>query len=174
MKRTIIGIDPGSIRMGFAVVQSENRVTKLTYAEVISAKASLPLYDRLSIIQKQLERRIGEMVPDEIAIEDIFYGQNARSAFHLGLARGVAVASCLRNGLPIFEYAPTKVKSIVTGHGRADKEQVKKMLELCLGMKLDVGLDATDAIAIAYCHSQLRPWTEHGLDAIATTKLREI
>lgn len=152
--RKIVGIDPGSYRMGFAVIEAHRQTCKLLYAEVLEAPRALPLYGRLAKILDVLETRLAEIAPEEAAIEDLFHGENARSAFHLGLARGIAVAACLRRGLPIHEYAPTKVKSVVTGHGRADKTQVKKMLEMCLGFELKVGLDATDAIAIAFCHAQ--------------------
>jgi len=153
-KRKIVGIDPGSHRTGFALIESEGTQIKLLYAEVIEAPRTFVLFDRLKVILDCLETRLAELVPSEVAIENLFHGKNAKSAFTLGMARGVAIGACLRQGLRIHEYAPTQVKSVVTGHGRADKEQVKKMLEMCLGFELKVGVDATDAIAIAFCHAQ--------------------
>lgn len=170
--RKIVGIDPGSHRTGFALIESEGQKIRLLYAEVIEAPRKLTLYDRLAKILIQLEGRLAEVQPHEVAIENLFFGQSAKSAFHLGMARGVAIGACLRQGLAIHEYAPTKVKSIVTGHGHADKEQVKKMLEMCLGMQLNVGLDATDAIAIAFCHAQSSRLPELALSALNEKTLR--
>jgi crossover junction endodeoxyribonuclease RuvC len=99
---------------------------------------------------------LDELRPDEVAIEDLFHSLNARSAFHLGMARGVAIGACLKRRIPIFEYAPTQIKSVVTGYGRSDKAQVKKMVELTLGTKIDLGFDATDAVAVAICHASTR------------------
>lgn len=152
--RRIVGIDPGSVRMGFAAIETQGQQVKLLYAEVLEAPKSLSLYPRLQKILERLESCLADLNPQEVAIENLFHGENAKSAFHLGMARGVAIGACLRRGLTIHEYAPTQVKSVVTGYGRADKDQVKKMLEICLGFELKIGLDATDAIAIAFCHAQ--------------------
>lgn len=150
--RTVLGIDPGTHKLGVGVLVREGQKVRLLAAEVIQAPRTESLYPRLAIIQARLLEFIEQWQPHEAAIEDLFQGRNARSAFHLGLARGVAVAACLERKIHIYEYAPTKIKSIVAGSGRADKEQVKKMTEMQLGQRLDLGYDATDAIAAALCH----------------------
>jgi len=126
---------------------------RLLYADTIRAPAKEKLYPRLEKISRRLHELLDEWKPDEVAVEDVFYALNARSAFHLGMARGVAVAACLGRQMKIFEYAPTQVKSIVTGYGRADKAQVKKMIQLLLGTREEFGFDTADAIAVALCHA---------------------
>jgi crossover junction endodeoxyribonuclease RuvC len=153
MIKTIVGIDPGSQFLGVGCVQKVGATIRYRYAEVLTAKKKDTLYPRLEVILARLEILLDELKPDEVAVEDLFHALNARSAFHLGMARGVAIGACLRRGIPIFEYAPTQIKAVVTGHGRSDKAQVKKMVELTLGQRLDVGFDATDALAVAICHS---------------------
>lgn len=154
-RKIILGIDPGSHNLGFGVVAKEGPNCKFIFAEVIKAPAKESLYPRLEVIAEKLDKLLDLYSPDEVAIEDLFHAKNARSAFHLGIARGVAVAACLKRRLQIYEYAPTQVKSVVTGYGRSDKAQVKKMVELTLGSKLDLGFDATDAIAVAICHASI-------------------
>lgn len=149
----ILGVDPGSHHLGLGyVLKQGNKLTHLR-TEVLSPPTKASFYDRLTWIGERLETILNEIRPDEVAIEDLFHAKNARSAFHLGMARGVAIAHCCRFKLPIYEYAPTHVKMVVTGYGRADKEQVKKMVELTLGEKIDGRWDATDALAVAICHS---------------------
>ncbi len=128
---------------------------RLLFAHILHAPKNGNLYERLAVINTKLNDLLKQIDPIEVAIEDTFYGKNARSAFHLGIARGVAVSACLNRGMTIFEYAPTQVKSVVTGYGRADKTQVAKMVRLIAGIGHDVelGFDATDAIAVAICHA---------------------
>jgi len=151
----VLGIDPGSYHLGVGCVAKQGNSLRLVYAGIIHAPKSKSLYDRLELIAEKLRPLIDELRPDEIAIEDIFCSKNARSAFHLGMARGVALSVCLGRGIKIYDYPPTQVKSVVTGHGRADKEQVKKMVRLTLGLRGDIeeGYDATDAVAVAICHA---------------------
>lgn len=160
-QKRVLGIDPGSHRLGVGCIEKTGNTLRLVFAEVISAPARHSLYGRLEIIGLRLREIIDQLVPEEIAVEDIFHAKNARSAFHLGIARGVAISACLGRGVKIFEYAPTQVKSIVTGYGRADKEQVKKMVRLILGHEITLGYDATDAIAIAICHANTVKVSEH-------------
>jgi crossover junction endodeoxyribonuclease RuvC len=151
--RRILGIDPGSHHLGLGCIEKTGNSLKLIFAEIIHAPKKDALYARLDHIVHKLRPRIDELAPDEIVVEDIFSGKNPRSAFHLGMARGVAIGTCLGRGIGIYEYAPTQVKMVVTGYGRADKEQVKKMVNLILGTHVDMGFDATDAIAVAICHA---------------------
>ncbi|MCB0418366.1 MAG: crossover junction endodeoxyribonuclease RuvC [Bdellovibrionaceae bacterium] len=150
--RRVLGIDPGSHRLGVGCLVQSGQSIRLLAAEVIEAPRKESLYPRLGVIQARLIEFIDQWQPHEAAIEDLFQHRNARSAFHLGMARGIAVAACLQRKIHIYEYAPAKIKSMVAGSGRADKEQVKKMTEMQLGHRLDLGYDATDAIAAALCH----------------------
>ncbi len=153
--RRILGIDPGSLHLGIGLIEKRGNRFRLLFAETLNAPAKKSFFERLDYLHIRLRDRIEELKPEEIAVEDTFFAKNAQSAFRLGMARGVAVAACLGRGLRIYEYAPTQVKSVVTGYGRADKEQVRKMVELSLRAKLDLGFDATDALAVALCHANM-------------------
>ena len=148
-EKIILGIDPGPQYMGVGFLRKTGPKLELIAAEVLDAPRSESLYPRLQIIQERLEALLDQFSPDEVAVEDLFHAQNARSAFRLGMARGVAIGACLKRKLPIFEYAPTQIKLVVAGHGRADKEQVKKMVQMTLGRTVNLRHDATDALAVA-------------------------
>lgn len=149
----ILGIDPGSHHLGVGCLEVSGNRMRLLFCEIIHAPKKDTLYDRLKVISHRFNEVLEELKPDEIAVEDIFFAKNVRSAIYLGTARGMAIGACLRHGLKINEYAATKVKSVVTGSGRADKVQVQKMVEMILGTKITLGFDATDAVAIAICHA---------------------
>jgi crossover junction endodeoxyribonuclease RuvC len=151
--KRILGIDPGSRNLGIGCIEKRGQKLRLLFAETISAPDTEHIFERLRLIAERLRARIEELQPEEIAIEDTFFGKSARSAFRLGLARGVALAICLERQVKVFEYAPTQVKLVVTGYGKADKAQVRKMASLTLGATLNLGLDATDAVAVAICHA---------------------
>ncbi len=153
MNKIILGIDPGSHFLGVGCIHKRGNTLTLISAEAISAPAKQTLYPRLEVIAERLEILLDLWKPHEVAVEDLFHSKNARSAFHLGIARGVAIGACLKRKIAIFEYAPTQVKSVVTGYGRADKEQVRKMVELTLKAKIADRHDATDALAVAICHA---------------------
>lgn len=154
----ILGIDPGSTYMGLGTIQKKGQKLEYVNAEVLTAKASDSLFIRLELLSEKLREYLKQWRPEQVAIENVFYGKNVKSAFHLGLSRGVALAACFEYKVPIFEYSPNQVKSAVTGHGKADKEQVKKMTEFSLGKKITLRYDATDALAVAICHaSRIRP-----------------
>lgn len=152
-EQRIVGIDPGSHHLGFSCISKSGNTLKLLGAETIHAKRNDELFERLDQIRTRLNALLDSFSPSVVAIENIFSAKNVKSAFYLGIARGVVFASCMERRIRVFEYAPTHVKSVVTGSGRADKEQVKKMVGLLLGEKLDLGFDATDAVAIAICHA---------------------
>ncbi len=153
MKKRVLGIDPGSYHLGVGCVEKAGTSVRLIAANILHAPKERPIFERLEILLERLKQVVDDLAPDEIAVEDTFFAKNARSAFQLGMARGVAVSACLGRGIKIFEYSPTQIKSVVTGYGRADKEQVKKMIRLILGAGADLGYDATDALAIAICHA---------------------
>jgi crossover junction endodeoxyribonuclease RuvC len=151
----VLGIDPGSTRTGFGVLDEDGgREPSLVGAGVIQAgRGSMPA--RLARILDGLERVLREFRPAEVAMEEVFHARNARSALVLGQARGVALAVAGRAGLPVHEYAPSRIKQTVAGHGAADKESVRRVLELCLG-EAPAAPDASDAVAIALCHLRWR------------------
>lgn len=151
--RRILGIDPGSYHLGVGCIEKQGNNLQLVRAEIIHPPKKDAFFDRLDVLSARLRRMIEELQPTEVAVEDIFHAKNVRSAIHLGVARGVAIAACLERGIKIFEYPPTQVKMVVTGYGRADKEQVAKMVKLTLGVEINDGYDATDAIAVAICHA---------------------
>jgi len=154
----ILGIDPGSYKLGLGLLEKSGNNLRLLFAETISAPKTLPMYERLDYIVKTLNKRLDDLCPSEVAIEDSFFASNTKNAFRLGIVRGVMVAACLFRGIKIYEYAPAEIKASITGYGRADKEQIKKMVSLCLGKELRLGTDATDAVAVAMCHATRRKW----------------
>lgn len=153
MEKIILGIDPGTHRLGVGVIKKSGSSMKLVTAETLQAPSKDPLYERLSDLYEKLDLILEQFKPHEVAIEDIFVAENPRSAFQIGIARGVVFALCIKHGIKLFEYAPAQVKQTVTGHGRADKQQVRKMAGMLVGQTLDAGLDASDAVAIAVCHA---------------------
>jgi len=121
MEKIILGIDPGTHRLGVGVIKKSSGSVKLISAETLQAPSKSDLYDRLSDLYEKLDLLFEKYRPDEVAIEDTFISENPRSAFQIGIARGMVFALCIKYGVKIFEYAPTQVKQTVTGHGRADK-----------------------------------------------------
>lgn len=152
-EKIILGVDPGTTIMGYAILQIEkSKITPITLG-VIDLKKFNDHYLKLQNIYKRVQSLVDEFHPDELALEAPFYGKNVQSMLKLGRAQGVAMAAGLSRDVPIFEYAPRKVKMSTTGSGSASKEQVAGMLEKLLQCKLDDQmLDATDAMAVALCH----------------------
>ncbi len=154
----ILGIDPGSRVLGYAVVASDGaRRPRLAYVEcgVVQAHEKLPLEERLAEIGRGLREVIEELSPTVVAMEDVFFGASARSALSLGQARGAALAICGMSGLRVFAYAPALVKRTVTGHGRASKNQVANRVRALIGLRRAPRADATDALAVAVAHAHL-------------------
>lgn len=158
LEKTILGIDPGSHKLGLGLIKKNGNTVKLLFAETIIAPKTISIYERLDYIVKTFTKRLDELTPMEVAIENSFFASNTRNAFKLGIVRGVMVGVCILRGIKIYEYAPAEVKASITGYGRADKKQIQKILSLCLGNNLEIGLDATDAIAVAMCHANRRNW----------------
>lgn len=151
--RIILGIDPGTNIMGYGIINIKNNNIELITMGVInlSKYTNHPL--KLKKIFERTLNLITEYKPDELAIEAPFYGKNIQSMLKLGRAQGVAMAAALYREIPIFEYAPKKIKQSITGRGNSSKEQVATMLVSLLSKKVQVTqLDATDALAAAVCH----------------------
>lgn len=152
-EKVIIGVDPGTQVMGYGVISVKGQQISLVQYGVIHLSKYSTHELKLKKIFERLTQLIEDYLPDEMAIEDPFYGKNAQSMLKLGRAQGVAMAAALARNIPIVEYSPKKVKQSVTGSGNASKEQVAYMLEKILKMELSREfMDATDGIAIAICH----------------------
>jgi crossover junction endodeoxyribonuclease RuvC len=152
----ILGIDPGSQVTGFGLIKvtADGSMKHLTHG-VIAPPSSLEFYDRLAILNEEIEVLIEKMKPDIVVVERIFLGKNADSAFKLGHVRGVAVAAALKAGCKLMEYAARAVKKGVTGNGSASKEQVQVILYAALGLRgTPAKLDASDALALAFYHAR--------------------
>lgn len=152
-EKIILGVDPGTQVMGYGVIQVTGQQIKLVQYGVIKLNKYTTHELKLKKIFERMIQVIDEYLPDEMAVEDPFYGKNAQSMLKLGRAQGVAMAAALSRDIPIVEYSPKKVKQSVTGNGNASKEQVAYMLEKILKVELTREfMDATDGIAIAICH----------------------
>ncbi|MDR2120299.1 MAG: crossover junction endodeoxyribonuclease RuvC [Tannerella sp.] len=153
--RIILGIDPGTIVMGYGILTVENNKPRIETMGVLSLNKFDNHYTRLHRIYERMLALIDAYHPDELAIEAPFFGKNVQSMLKLGRAQGAAIAAALNRDIPIFEYAPLKIKMAITGNGQAAKEQVAGMLQHILRIpdeNMLPQLDATDGLAAAYCH----------------------
>lgn len=151
--RIILGIDPGTVVMGYGLLHIQNNKLSLISLGVIKLDKYTEHSDRLKKIFERVVGLIEEYKPDELAIEAPFFGKNVQSMLKLGRAQGVAIAAALSKNIPMVEYSPKKIKMSVTGNGNASKEQVAAMLQNLLNFKnTEEYLDATDALAAAVCH----------------------
>ena len=149
----ILGVDPGTNILGYAVIEVIDKQPKLITYGVIKLKDEEEHTNKLKEIYLQLQEIIETYLPKYMAIEAPFYGKNIQSMLKLGRAQGVAMAAAITMGLDITEYSPKKIKQSITGNGNASKEQVSAMLQHILKLKLDSKyLDATDALAVAMTH----------------------
>jgi crossover junction endodeoxyribonuclease RuvC len=157
----ILGIDPGSAITGFGLVEVEaSRLHALDYG-VIRTKAGEALVLRLKTIYDGVCAIIADHRPDAMAIESLFYADNARTALVMGHARGVAMLAAINRQIPVIEYSPREVKQSVVGNGAAAKEQVAYMVQKLLALPgLPKPQDASDALGIAICHYNRRQQTE--------------
>jgi crossover junction endodeoxyribonuclease RuvC len=157
--KIILGIDPGTLMMGYGIIEVCNNQIRLKEMNVLKLSGKKDNHERLQLIHQKILCLIEEHRPNEFAIEAPFFGKNVQSMLKLGRAQGVAIAAAMSANLSVTEYSPKKVKQSITGNGNADKEQVWKMLQRIL---LSVGsgginerpkhYDATDALAVAICH----------------------
>lgn len=152
----ILGIDPGSVTTGLGVIVAERGGWKLVAASVVRTRSDEPMGVRLARLHEGVCAAIVEHRPDECAIEEIFRHRSSESALRLGQARGVALLACARHGHEAHGYNPSVVKRSVGASGRAEKDDVARMVGLLLGVRLDLPADATDALAIAITHGAHR------------------
>ncbi|MEQ1676855.1 MAG: crossover junction endodeoxyribonuclease RuvC [Chitinophagaceae bacterium] len=151
--KIILGIDPGTIVMGYGLITVKGNEVSLLELGVLKPGKIKDGYKKLQLIFNTVSGLITKYQPTDFAIEAPFFGKNVQSMLKLGRAQGVAIAAAMRHGLEVTEYSPKKVKQSITGNGNADKQQVMKMLQSLLHFKeTPKQLDATDALAVALCH----------------------
>ena len=148
----VLGVDPGTHRTGFGVLESDGRSYKLVICGTIRAASEDPIAKRLLHVFENLQKNIQSYKPDVVALESLFFAKDVRAVERIGEARACAMLAASKQGIEVVEYAPTAVKQSVTGNGRASKEQVQFMVKRLLNLKEAPALDASDALAIALCH----------------------
>ncbi len=148
----VLGIDPGLALTGYGLVEGDGSLSLLEMGS-ITTPSTLPLPERLRILYQDLSALLQRLRPDAVAVEELFFGKNIRTAIAVGQARGVAILAVAQAGIPIHEYTPLQVKEALTGYGRADKQQIQRMVCFLLGLPSPPQPDdVADAIAVAICH----------------------
>jgi len=156
--RVVLGIDPGTAIVGYAIVAARGIELSMIVCDVITTPAGMPLPLRLQQIYTRLSEIIVAYQPQEAAMEELFFAKNARTALTVGHGRGVAMLALANGGLSIAEYTPMQVKQAVSGYGGAKKEQVGEMVRILLRLSaIPRPDDAADAAAIAICHLHTSP-----------------
>ena len=152
----ILGVDPGSIRTGYGVIESNGRRHRLIEKGVLTPPRRAELPERLRFVRAGISGLIDRIHPDILAVEDLFHAVNSRSAIVLAHVRGVILEAGAAARIPVHAFAPATVKVQVTGYGQAEKAQVALMVARLLGLTGEVAPgDATDALAVALCHAHL-------------------
>jgi crossover junction endodeoxyribonuclease RuvC len=151
MIRTI-GVDPGSRFTGYGIVEGDGFRLKYVHHGTIKLPAGRSLPERLKIIFEQLNEAIEQYQPESMAVEEVFFAKNVRSALSLGQARGAAILAGAGSGLTIYEYSALRIKQAVAGYGRATKEQVTGMMQRMFRIDGQIEQNAADGLAIAVCH----------------------
>ena len=148
-----MGIDPGTQIMGSGVILVDGKKVHFVDLGIIDLRKEKDHFEKLRRIFIEVGEIYDQYKPDDLAIEAPFYGKNPQVMLKLGRAQGAAISAALSRQIPVYEYAPRKIKMAITGKGAASKEQVKAMVERTMDVKLDIKhLDASDAVAIAMCH----------------------
>lgn len=151
--KIILGIDPGTLLMGYGLIEINERKLSLLAMGVLKLSSKKDAYERLQLIHKKVHELIIEFKPHDFAIEAPFFGKNVQSMLKLGRAQGVAIATAMQANLSVTEYSPRKIKQSITGNGNSDKSQVWKMLQQILQVQNEIKhYDASDALAVAVCH----------------------
>ncbi|MDO8644103.1 MAG: crossover junction endodeoxyribonuclease RuvC [bacterium] len=152
----ILGIDPGSLITGYGVVEENGSRMRHLDSGIIAPRSKKDFSDRLHEIYHGLIEVFHKFKPDEVAIEEVFFAQNVRSALKLGEARGIALLAARNENIPLTSYSAREVKKAISGYGQAGKEQVQKMVQALLKLPEPAQADASDALAIAICHMNSR------------------
>ena len=154
----VLGIDPGVANTGYGVVARRDGRLAALDGGVIRTPAELAQERRLADIHAAVSALLDEHEPDAVALEELYFGQNVRTAFAVGHARGVVMLAAGQHGVPCTSYTPQKVKGAVCGNGRAGKDQVARMVKTLLGLEAEPRPDhAADALAVALCHANCAP-----------------
>jgi crossover junction endodeoxyribonuclease RuvC len=154
----VVGIDPGTADTGYGVVESTGSRLRALAEGVIRTRTGVPLERRLAAIHSAVEGLLDRHEPDAVAVEELYFGNNVRTAFAVGQARGVVLLAAGQRGLPVRSYTPQQVKGAVCGHGRADKDQVGRMVARLLALPAPPTPDhAADALAVAICDLNRSP-----------------
>ena len=149
----VLGIDPGTAITGYGLVREDDEGLTLVRCGVITTPADQLLPQRLQAIYRGLAAIIGQHRPDQVAVEELFFSRNVRTALSVGQARGVVLLAAAEADLPLHEYKPLEVKQTVAGYGGADKRQVQEMVRMLLNLEqVPEPDDAADAVAVAVCH----------------------
>lgn len=151
----ILGVDPGTATTGYGLIRKEGQRHSLVKYGCILTPAKTPLEERLDVIFDELGALIEEFEPEQMAVEELFFANNTKTAIAVGQARGVILLAGKKKNVPVHEYTPLEVKMALTGYGRADKNQIQQMVKALLRLKeIPKPDDAADALAIAICHAQ--------------------
>ena len=149
----ILGIDPGTVVVGYGVIDSEGDEMTLVCFNALTCPQRSPMGERLSYFYNELSEIISRYRPDAVAVESPFMAKNARSALAIGKAQAIAILAAANKGIPTYEYTPTQIKQRAAGYGASSKEQVQEMVRLQLGLaEVPQPNDAADALAVAICH----------------------
>lgn len=161
----ILGIDPGSRLMGYGLIDSLGSKIRHVDNGVLVPPSHLNFNQKILYLNLEVTKLIQVYHPDVAAIENVFYGKNVQSMLKLGQARAAALIAILKADLELYEYSPTKIKQAVVAYGRAGKEQIQKMVKTLLSLKEVAQSDASDALAVAICHSQSKDYMKLGRSA---------
>ncbi|MDR2906500.1 MAG: crossover junction endodeoxyribonuclease RuvC [Bacteroidales bacterium] len=174
MERVILGIDPGTVMMGYGIVKQVGKSIRFVEMDVLNLSKEVDAAKKLHRIFECTVALIEKYQPACLAIEAPFFGKNVQSMLKLGRAQGVAIAAAMSCNIPVFEYAPRKIKMSITGKGASSKEQVAMMLFRLMNMDnvLPKHLDATDGLAAAVCHALQNDIAMHNMDTQSTVSLQ--
>jgi crossover junction endodeoxyribonuclease RuvC len=160
----VLGIDCGTERTGYGIIETDGRRHRMVAAGVIRTSPKDPLERRLAAIARCLRELIAAHTPEAAAVEEVFHSVNARTALKLAHVRGVALLMVAEAGLELGEYSPLEIKTSVVGYGRAEKSQVQLMVRSLLGLDRELeSEDASDAVAVAICHATRRVMAARGV-----------
>jgi crossover junction endodeoxyribonuclease RuvC len=163
----IIGIDPGYAILGYGVVDKSPNKYALVECGVFTTDKDDPMPARLKRVYSMLMDVISEFAPEAAAVEELFFNSNAKTAIHVGEARGAAILACANSGLPVYEYTPLQIKQAIAGYGRADKCQMQELVRRICGLsEVPSPDDAADAVAAAICHGNSVAFIERVKSAV--------
>ena len=151
----ILGIDPGTISMGYGIIEANEDKITLVSCGALACQSRSPIGERLSFLYQSISAIITQYQPDTVAVEQPFLAQNVKAALAIGKAQAIAILAAANRQIPVYEYTPAQVKQRVSNYGASSKEQIQEMVKLQLGLtEVPTPNDAADALAVALCHQQ--------------------